>query len=140
MRMRRFRTTALAAGAAIQAGATSVGPAGAASAGAAAQRALGAATTRSAGPVVVADGLNNPRQLSFAPNGDLYIAEAGTGGTGPCLDDDEGEVCYGRTGSVTRIRGGVATRVLTRLPSLAGAGGFGASGPSDIAVRMAPIC
>lgn len=135
MRMRRFSTTALAAGAAILAGATSVGPAGAASAGATAQRALGAATTRSAGPVVVADGLNNPRQLSFAPNGDLYIAEAGTGGVGPCLDGDEGEVCYGRTGSVTRIRGGVATRVLTRLPSLAGAGGFGASGPSDIAVR-----
>src|SRR5512144_2857273 len=28
---------------------------------------------------VVADGLNNPRGLAFAPNGALYVAEAGLG-------------------------------------------------------------
>src|SRR5947209_5400208 len=29
---------------------------------------------------VVASGLNDPRGLAFAPGGDLYIAEAGSGG------------------------------------------------------------
>ena len=33
---------------------------------------------------VVASGLNNPRGLAFAPNGDLYVAEAGSGGTEFC--------------------------------------------------------
>ena len=32
-------------------------------------------------PVVVATGLNNPRQLAFSPSGALYVAEAGAGGS-----------------------------------------------------------
>jgi hypothetical protein len=32
------------------------------------------------GPTVVATGLANPRGLAFAPNGTLYVAEAGSGG------------------------------------------------------------
>ena len=34
---------------------------------------------------VVASGLDNPRHLAFAPGGDLYVAEAGRGGTAPCV-------------------------------------------------------
>jgi len=32
---------------------------------------------------VVAEGLDNPRGMDFAPNGDLYVAESGRGGAGP---------------------------------------------------------
>ena len=37
-------------------------------------------------PTVIADGLDNPRGLTFAPDGTLYVAEAGQGGAGPCQD------------------------------------------------------
>ena len=88
------------------------------------------------GPTVIASGLNNPRQLSFAPNGDLYVAEAGAGGSTHCKSGPEGgTVCFGSSGSVTRITArGKQSRVLTGLPSLAGEGdGSQAAGPSDVA-------
>jgi len=85
-------------------------------------------------PEVVASGLNNPRQLSFT--GDtLYVAEAGTGGDGTCVPGPEGEdVCFGLSGSITRVRGDVQTRVLTGLASMAAPGGDGAIGPADVLV------
>lgn len=83
---------------------------------------------------VVASGLNNPRRLSFAPNGDLYVAEAGTGGAGPCMPGPEGETCFGLSGSVTRVHRGSQSRVLTGLPSLASPEGGGAIGAADILV------
>ena len=83
---------------------------------------------------IVASGLNNPRHLSFSPTGDLYIAESGTGGDGPCIIGGEGEVCFGLTGSVTRVRDGEQSRVLSGLPSLAAEDGSSAAGPADIEV------
>jgi hypothetical protein len=59
---------------------------------------------------VVASGLNNPRQMSFGPHGNLYVAEAGSGKVGAsdqsggCFPGPEGEICAGNTSSVTRIR------------------------------------
>jgi hypothetical protein len=85
-------------------------------------------------PTVVAAGLNSPRLLSFGPRGALYVAEAGTGGRGPCVTGETGQVCFGKTGSVTRIAHGHQRRVLTGLPSLAGAGGSEPIGPSDVHV------
>jgi hypothetical protein len=84
----------------------------------------------------VASGLNAPRGLTFAPDGALYVAEAGTGGTAPCFTGPEGDqVCYGTSGSVTRIDRNHQARVLTGLPSLAGAGGAQAIGPSDVSFQ-----
>jgi hypothetical protein len=84
---------------------------------------------------VVAKGLNNPRGLAFDSHGALYVAEAGRGGKGKCIPGPEGgQVCFGSSGSVTRIAGGHQTRVLTGLPSLAAPDGTGATGPSDVAI------
>ena len=92
-----------------------------------------APTADRAAPVTIATGLNNPRQLSFS-GAALYVAESGVGGSGPCIQGSEGQACFGRTGAITKIVGTTATRVVTGLPSIAGAGGFGASGPSDVQV------
>ena len=42
---------------------------------------------------VVATDLDNPRGLNFGPDGGLYVAEAGTGGAGPCGPGPEWERC-----------------------------------------------
>lgn len=87
-------------------------------------------------PLVIASGLDNPRGLAFAPNGLLYVVEAGRGGTSPlCVPNPEGgdDSCYGATGAITQISGiGIQQRVITGLPSLAGPTGIGATGPHDI--------
>lgn len=96
---------------------------------AAAAPAAAAATTK-----VVAKNLNNPRHLQWHDGG-LYVAEAGTGGDGPCIPAPEGEACVGSSGSITRVRSGAQRRVVTGLPSLAGEEGARAIGPSDVRVR-----
>jgi hypothetical protein len=84
---------------------------------------------------VVASGLDNPRHLSFRDS-TLYVAEAGSGGSGPCIAGPEGgDVCLGLTGAITRVRWGKQTRVVTGLPSLAAEDGSTAIGPSDVRVR-----
>jgi hypothetical protein len=82
----------------------------------------------------IATGLDNPRGLTFGPEGALYVVEAGRGGPGPCTAGPEGTVCYGPTGAITRIdlRSTVCERVATGLPSLAVASGIRANGPHDI--------
>ncbi len=83
---------------------------------------------------VVASGLDNPRHLTFSATGDLYVAEAGKGGSARCAVHPElGEFCLGFTGAVTQIRdNGPDDKVLTGLPSILGESGD-ALGPSDIA-------
>lgn len=90
---------------------------------------------------VIAQGLANPRGLAFAPDGALYVAEAGKGGNGACAVLSDGQnACYGETGAVLRIDlagGKEPARVLRNLPSLAAEGGFGAAGPQGIAFNAA---
>jgi hypothetical protein len=82
---------------------------------------------------VVAEGLDNPRGIGFGPDGALYVAESGSGGAGPCVAGPEGgEVCFGRSGAVTRITKRSQHRVLTGLPSVAEEGGVAATGPVDL--------
>ena len=78
---------------------------------------------------VFASGFNNPRGLTFGPNGDLYVAEGGLGGThstvGKCPQVSGAAAPYtgstnnpalgGRISKVTP--GGVRTTVVRALPS-----------------------
>jgi hypothetical protein len=84
--------------------------------------------------VVIATGLNNPRGLGFGPAGALYVAEAGSGGSGPCQTGPEGDkACFGSSGAVTRIKNGVQSRIITGLPSVADEGaGTAAIGPARV--------
>jgi hypothetical protein len=88
-------------------------------------------------PMLVMSGLDNPRGLAFAPNGALYVAEAGRGGSGPCVvNPGSGETrCFGRTGAVTRLWKGQQSRVVQGLESHAMPDGSSASGPNDISFQ-----
>lgn len=87
------------------------------------------------GAKVVASGLDNPRGLTFDRNGALFVAEAGTGGSAPCLPNPEGgdEVCWGKSGKITKLQGGKKRTAISRLPSIAVPDGSQAIGPSDVA-------
>lgn len=87
---------------------------------------------------VVAHNLNSPRGLSFAPNGDLYIAESGAmpaSPPGPCFEHPQfDQVCLDFTGSITRLsKHGTQSRVVTGLPSAASQAE--ANGPFDVVLH-----
>jgi hypothetical protein len=95
--------------------------------------ALAGSLAAQADVTVVMSGLDNPRGLAFAPNGALYVAEAGRGGAGPCAPNAGGEMrCYGNSGAIARLWKGTQERVASGLPSHAAPGGFAAGGPNDI--------
>ncbi len=99
---------------------------------AAAVAAFGASSAGALTITPVASGLDNPRGLAFGPNGALYVAEAGEGGTDFCFDHAGfGHACAGMSGAVTRLWQGKQERILQGLPSLADEFGT-ALGPSDV--------
>lgn len=67
--------------------------------------------------VPVMTNLANPRGLAWGPEGALYVAEAGRGGTRPCFIVLGSTVCYGSTGGVSRLWHGKQERVVSDLPS-----------------------
>ena len=84
---------------------------------------------------VVMSGLDNPRGLAFAPDGSLYVTEAGHGGTHPCISVRGVAFCYGATGAVSRLQRGQQERVTEGLPSIADAAGTETGGPNDISFQ-----
>jgi hypothetical protein len=85
---------------------------------------------------VVASGLDNPRGVTLGPDNEVYVAEAGRGGDGPCVQSNEPRyVCYGSTGAITRISDWGPERVVTGLPSLAPAPGEAGAGTNATGVH-----
>jgi hypothetical protein len=89
-----------------------------------------------------ATGLTNPRGLTFGPDGNLYVAEAGTGGSQTPADIDPGcpvnvnifsPYTAGYSGRVTRVLAdGTTETVADNLPSMTEAVGV-SYGPTDVA-------
>jgi hypothetical protein len=114
-------------------GTLAVAAAGAAVAGAG----VAAAGGTPPAPEVVMSGLDNPRDLTFGPDGALYVVEAGTGGTTACFGGAESPpVMAGTTGGVTRLVDGHQQKVVRNLPSFADdASGVAAIGAHGISFR-----
>ncbi len=89
-----------------------------------------------------ATGLTNPRGLTFGPDGNLYVAEAGTGGVQTPADIDPAcpvnvniysPFTAGYSGRVTRVlTDGTKETVVDNLPSISDATGV-SFGPTDVA-------
>lgn len=72
-----------------------------------------------AGATVIAQGLFSPRQLFYAPDGALYIAEAGRAGDGEIVADPENTVAVGFTSRVSMVGpDGAQSVALPALPSI----------------------
>jgi len=81
----------------------------------------------------VAQGLNNPRHVAISTDGTVYVAEAGSGGSGTCIPSPEGgQMCFGTTGAITQVSNGAQSQLVSGLPSLAGEGGTFATGPAGV--------
>lgn len=84
---------------------------------------------------VLAKGLNNPRGLEVAPDGAVYVAEAGSAGR-KCMGKGEDKTCFAFSGSVTEIRNGTQKRVIGGLLSVGGQDGSFSVGADDVAIGV----
>ena len=84
----------------------------------------------------VVSGLDNPRDLAFGADGELFVAEAGHGGKACFSDPAFGETCAGFTSGISRVNvaRSSARRVVSGLVSTAGPDGSFATGVDGISV------
>jgi hypothetical protein len=86
-----------------------------------AQDATPSASPAGSGGTVVAAGLTNPRGFIWGPDGALYVALAGSGGSGVAEQSPSGDIIGpftgGPTGAVAKIENGCPVAVVTGLPS-----------------------
>jgi len=74
--------------------------------------------------------------MAVAPNGALYVTEAGRGGDGPCAPNPANELrCFGKTGAISKLWRGKQSRVVEGLDSTALPGGALAGGANDISFQ-----
>jgi DNA-binding beta-propeller fold protein YncE len=97
-----------------------------------------ASAAAASGPKVttVVSGLDNPRDLAFGPDGRLYVAEAGHGGSECVSGGEEGTQCVGFTSGISRVDvpAGSSHRVVSGLASGADPTGAFATGVDGISV------
>jgi sugar lactone lactonase YvrE len=100
--------------------------------------AAGPAAAKS-GPKVttVVSGRDNPRDLAFGPDGRLYVAEAGHGGSECVAGGEEGTLCFGFTSGISRVNVHArrSRRVVSGLASNADPTGAFATGVDGISLR-----
>jgi plastocyanin len=95
------------------------------------------ATPATAGITLAASGLENPRGFTWSPDGTLYVALAGSGGTSMSMgmssaQGQAGPFFNGMTASVVRIFNGCPVTVAGGLPSTRGMSGHD-QGPAAVA-------
>lgn len=84
----------------------------------------------------VVSGLDNPRDIAFSKDGELFVAEAGHGGKSCFSDPELGTSCLGFTSGISRVYVGRswAKRIVSGLVSTAGPDGSFATGVDGISI------
>lgn len=83
----------------------------------------GTTTAQAASLTTIVSGVSNAREVSFGPDGSLYVAEPGIGGNGNCQPSPSTlfqPICEGKTGSVVKVApDGKQSRIFQNFESLA---------------------
>jgi hypothetical protein len=83
---------------------------------------------------VIATGLNNPRGVEVAPDGSVFVAQAGAAGKKCRKGGEEGETCVGFTGSIDRVANGQRERWAAGFFSGGARNGSFTVGMDDVAI------